>query len=229
MSHEQPSLIWFEVIDFDGHSYKESSVRSVHLPSASDINGFRRAVIDANPDLFSSLDASQLKIYKDKTAFDRRENTLEADFLISGLLGLSDKQALVVLVPSTPVSSSISKQPYSKLKWGFWGLAFLMCHELDAVKCQEWRMLPLLNFLNDYVGYQVFTVLHVPIFAGILYGIHSPKYQNRILFQLSVFNMIHTGLHVMALWCPLNKFSSPLSWSLIIGGGVCGAIHVLFQ
>jgi hypothetical protein len=101
-----------------------------------------------------------------------------------------------------------------------------MAHELDAVNCQEWRMLPLLNFLDDNVGYQVFTILHVPIFAVILSGIHSNKSGNQILFRFSVFNIIHTGLHVLALWCPLNQFSSPLSWSLIIGSGLCGAMNV---
>jgi hypothetical protein len=198
-------------------------VSSVSLPLASVINGFRQAVIDANPE--SSLDASQLKIYKNKTAFDGKEETLEDDCLVSGL-GSSDKEALVVLVPTTTVSNCMTKQPQSKREWGFWGLAFLMSHELDAINCQEWRMLPLLSFSDDNVGYQVFTILHVPVFAAILLGIHSNKNWNRILFQFSLFNVIHTGLHTLAVWCPRNQFSSPLSWSLIIGGGFCGAMHV---
>jgi hypothetical protein len=65
---QQPSLIWFQLVESDGQPYKGSSVSSVSLPPASVINGFRQAVIDANPE--SSLDASQLKIYKNKTAFD---------------------------------------------------------------------------------------------------------------------------------------------------------------
>jgi hypothetical protein len=162
---------------------------------------------------------SKCKIYKNKTAFDGKEETLEDDCLVSGLVGLSDKEALVDLVRTPTVSKS-------KRIWGFWGLAFLMSHELDAVNCQEWRMLPLLNFLDDNVGYQVFTILHVPIFAAILLCIHSNKNWNQILFRLSVFNVIHTGLHMLAVWCPRNQFSSPLSWSLIIGGGFCGAMHV---
>jgi hypothetical protein len=98
MSHDQqPPLIWFHLFDSDGQPYKGSSMSSVSLPPASVINGFRQAVIDANPE--SSLDASQLKIYKNKTAFDGKEETLEDDCLVSGL-GLSDKEALVVLVPT---------------------------------------------------------------------------------------------------------------------------------
>jgi hypothetical protein len=130
---------------------------------------------------------------------------------------------------SPRVGPPTTKQHQSKQQWGFWGLAFLMCHELDAVNCQEWRMLPLLNFLDDDVGYQMFTILHVPIFAAILLAIHFSRNWNRILFRISVFNVIHTGLHTLAVWCPRNQFSSPLSWSLIIGGGFCGAMHVFLN
>ena len=225
MSHDQqPPLIWFQLVDSDGQPYEGSSASSLSLNPSAIVDQLRQAVVNKNPNILSSVDASQLKIYKKKTAFDGKEETLEDNCLIAGL-GLSDKEALVVLVPTPTVSNCTTKQLQSKRKWGFWGLAFLMSHELDAVNCQEWRMLPLLNFLDDNVGYQMFTILHVPIFAAILLGIHSNKNWNRILFQLSVFNVIHTGLHTLAVWCPRNQFSSPLSWSLIIGGGFCGAMH----
>ena len=163
MSHKQQApLIWFRLVDSNGQSYQGRSVSSVSLPPASVVNGFRQAVIDANPNLLSSWDAAQLKIYKSKTAFDGKEEFMEDDCLVSGI-GKSDKEALVVLVP-TP---TISNFTITDRKWGFWGLAFLMTHELDAINCQEWRMLPLLNFLDDNIGYQVFTILHVPVFAAI--------------------------------------------------------------
>ena len=176
----------------DGQPYKGSSANSLSLNPSAVVDELRLAVVNKNPNILSSVDASQLKIYKNKTAFDGKEETLEDDCLIYGL-GLSDKEALVVLVPTPTVSNCTTKQPQSKRKWGFWGLAFLMSHELDAVNCQEWRMLPLLNFLGDNVGYQVFTILHVPIFAAILLGIHSNKNWNRILFQLSVFSFVLPG------------------------------------
>jgi hypothetical protein len=91
-----------QLVDSYGQPYKESSVSSVSLPTASVVNGFRRAVMDANPDLLWSLDASQLKIFKNKTGFDGKEEALKDNCLVFGL-GLSDKEALVVLVP-TPQS-----------------------------------------------------------------------------------------------------------------------------
>ena len=112
MSHDQqPPLIWFQLVDSDGQPYKGSSVSSVSLPPASVINGFRQVVINANPE--SSLDASQLKIYKNKTAFDGKEEALEDDCLVSGL-GLSDKEALVVLVPTPTVSNCTTKHKHNE-------------------------------------------------------------------------------------------------------------------
>jgi hypothetical protein len=137
MSHdEQPPLIWFHLFDSDGQPYQEITVSSVSLNPSAAVDELRQAVVNKNPNILSSVDASQLKIYKNKTAFDTKENTLEDDCLVSGL-GLSDKEALVVLVPTPTVSNCTTKQPQSKRKWGFWGLAFLMSHELDAVNCQE--------------------------------------------------------------------------------------------
>jgi hypothetical protein len=218
-----PHLIWFHLVDSDGQPYKASSASTVSLSPSAHVNEFLQAVINANPSLLSSsYDTSLLKIYKDKEAFDRKEEIMQDDFIVSGF-GLSDREALIVLVPAPAISNSPKRpRPF----WGFWGLSFLMTHELDAVNCQEWRMLPLLNFLDDNAGYQVFTILHVPIFAGIIYGFCFGKNGNRLLSRLSVFNIIHTGLHLLALWCPRNQFSSPLSGSLIIGGGFCGAMHV---
>jgi hypothetical protein len=223
---QKDNLAWFQLVYFDGQSLKTRFVGSVSLPLNSVVAGFRQAVIDANPALLSSMDAAQLRIYKNKTCFEGNEGPMEDDCVVSGL-GLSDQDALVVLVSAATSSPKLqTKQHSSKRMWGFWALAFLFTHELDAVNCQEWRMLPLLNFLDDNAGYQVFTFLHVPIFAGILYGTHSSKNRDCILYRWSLFNVVHTGLHVLALWCPRNQFQSPLSWSLIIGGGICGFIHV---
>ena len=104
MSHdEQPPLIWFQLVESDGQPYKGSSANSLSLNPSAVVDELRLAVVNKNPNILSSVDASQLKIYKNKTAFDTKEKTLEDDCLVSGL-GLSDKEALVVLVPTPTVS-----------------------------------------------------------------------------------------------------------------------------
>ena len=55
----------------------------------------------------------------------------------------------------------------------FTGFAFLACHELDAVAQAEWRLLPLLSRMEDPDAYRWFVMLHVPLFALLLWGAAS--------------------------------------------------------
>jgi hypothetical protein len=41
---------------------------------------------------------------------------------------------------------------------------------MDAVRVGEWKMFPLLSRLRDDAGYLVFTALHVPIYALLIWG-----------------------------------------------------------
>ncbi len=44
----------------------------------------------------------------------------------------------------------------------FWvGLIFVLAHEMDAVRCQEWAIFPLLARLEDRTGYYVFVTAHI--------------------------------------------------------------------
>jgi len=107
--------------------YTESSFSSVTLNPSAVVDELRYAVVNKTPNILSSVDASQLKIYKNKTAFDGKEETVEDDCLISGLGLLSDKEALVVSPIARPSSLNQNENGDS----GFSGLAFLMSHELD--------------------------------------------------------------------------------------------------
>ena len=122
MSHDQhPPLIWFQLVESDGQPYKGSSANSLSLNPSAVVDELRLAVVNKNPNILSSVDASQLKIYKNKTAFDGKEETLEDDCLIYGL-GLSDKEALVVLVP-TPTVSNYDQAASIKTKMGVLGIS----------------------------------------------------------------------------------------------------------
>ena len=111
--------------------------------------------------------------------------------------------------------------------WALLGLAFLFTHELDAIRCEEWRMLPMLHLFELNLGYAVFTALHVPLFFAVIQGVCSKATSDRVIHKLNFFNILHLGLHLLALWCPRNTFTSVLSWVLIAGGGFCGTVHVL--
>jgi hypothetical protein len=45
------------------------------------------------------------------------------------------------------------------------GLSFVLLHEMDAIRCKEWRIFPDLSLLNDPWGFKVFG-FHGPSFLA---------------------------------------------------------------
>jgi hypothetical protein len=102
-------FVWFLLLDAaSGQSYMGTSAAKVSISSTADVDDFRKAVLDDNSAMLTGICRSQLSVYANKDAFDKRNATtdeekaepLEEDSLIGGL-GSSKKEALVVLIPST--------------------------------------------------------------------------------------------------------------------------------
>jgi hypothetical protein len=107
------------------------------------------------------------------------------------------------------------------------GLSLILTHELDAVRRREWRIFPGLARLDDTAGYLAFTALHVPLFAALLWGLFGGGLGGGLADGLSLFFVVHVGLHLLALRHPKNEFTGVLSWALIGGAGLCGALALL--
>ncbi|MEQ9298170.1 MAG: hypothetical protein RIF33_06395 [Cyclobacteriaceae bacterium] len=105
------------------------------------------------------------------------------------------------------------------------GLSFILLHEMDAVRCHEWRIFPATSFLNDRAGMIVFTLLHIPLFYILL----LPQYFNNPTFRVgfSIFLIIHVFLHLLFLLHKKNEFKDWVSWLLIKGAGLSGALFLI--
>lgn len=110
------------------------------------------------------------------------------------------------------------------------GFCFLLAHEMDAVRCKEWRIFPVTSRMEDEVGYLVFTALHVPIYVLLFWGLYGDDGVNRALIAgLDVFLVVHMFLHLLLRNIPGNQFRSAFSWALILGSGLFGAIDLLLM
>jgi len=105
-------------------------------------------------------------------------------------------------------------------------LAFLVTHELDAMRRHEWRLLPLTSFLPEKTGEQLFIWAHVPLIVVIIwFGCLAP---DSIFSQgLSGFAIFHIVMHWFYRNHAANEFTGFTSWALIIGPGLLGASHLM--
>ncbi|MGL4488726.1 MAG: DUF6713 family protein [Rhizobiaceae bacterium] len=108
-------------------------------------------------------------------------------------------------------------------------LAFILLHEMDAVRCQEWRIFPLTSFMQERTGMLVFYWLHIPLFMAILYfSAHSIAVGgDKFSFSFSIFCIAHAFVHWAFERHPKCEFKNPLSRSIIWGAAVAGVLALL--
>lgn len=112
----------------------------------------------------------------------------------------------------------------------FVGLAFILVHEMDAIKQHEWRIFPPTMMLDDAKGYWVFTAVHVPLYVWLFGELYRGGMLNRgFIVGWDIFFIVHVVLHVLFLWHPKNEFTTVFSWVLIVGAGVAGALDLLVE
>lgn len=105
------------------------------------------------------------------------------------------------------------------------GLTFILMHEMDAIKCKEWRIFPGLSFLSDKVGLIVFVFLHIPLVYWILLETQVNNENFRIGFDY--FLIVHLILHLLFLLHTKNEFKDWISWTIIVGASLFGIIDIV--
>ncbi|GAA4279159.1 DUF6713 family protein [Aquimarina mytili] len=107
------------------------------------------------------------------------------------------------------------------------GLSLIMMHEMDAIRCKEWRIFPGLSMLSDKIGHIVFLFLHIPLFYFVFWKLTQSKDAEVFIYGFNIFMIVHLVLHILFLKHKNNEFKDWISWSIIIGAGLCGIIDLL--
>ncbi|MDR2221692.1 MAG: hypothetical protein LBE34_03020 [Flavobacteriaceae bacterium] len=106
------------------------------------------------------------------------------------------------------------------------GLTFILMHEMDAIRCKEWRIFPGLSFLSESKGKLIFIIVHFPLFLALLIGLQTINIAT-FSFYGNLFMIIHFVLHLLFLRHKNNEFKDALSWIIIIGSALCGMIDLI--
>jgi hypothetical protein len=107
------------------------------------------------------------------------------------------------------------------------GLSLLTMHEMDAIRCREWRIFPGLSMLNDKLGHIVFIFVHIPLFFFIYWQLTHSQDIEAFINGFSIFMIVHLGLHILFLKHKNNEFKDWISWTIIIGAGLCGLLDLI--
>ena len=103
----------------------------------------------------------------------------------------------------------------------------MLMHEMDAVRCHEWRIFPGLSMLSERLGFIIFMWAHVALYGILFIFLLDPLYQDQVISGMSIFFVIHMGLHLLFLRHPKNEFIDVHSWLLIVGAAVCGSLQLI--
>jgi hypothetical protein len=106
------------------------------------------------------------------------------------------------------------------------GLTFISVHEMDAIRCREWRIFPVLSLLTDKFGQLIFIFANIPLFFFVFYKLTHPE-SNSFIKWFDIFMIIHIGLHLLLLKNKNNEFKDWISWILIIGAGFFGLVDLI--
>lgn len=111
----------------------------------------------------------------------------------------------------------------------FVGLALISMHEMDAIRCREWRIFPGLSLLDDRTGFLVFMIAHVPLFSAVFWFTVHGTAQRSFSVGFDIFLLVHLVAHLLFLKHKRNEFRDWLSWSIIIGAGICGFVDLFVR
>ncbi|HEU4495971.1 MAG TPA: DUF6713 family protein [Flavobacterium sp.] len=106
------------------------------------------------------------------------------------------------------------------------GITLILMHEMDAVRCREWRIFPGLSYIkNDKAGLAVFIFLHMPLFYWIMSETYADSEKFRIGFDY--FLIVHFILHLLFLMHKKNEFRNWISWTIIAGAALSGFLDLI--
>lgn len=117
--------------------------------------------------------------------------------------------------------------------WGqivfFLGLALLATHELDAMTHKEWRLLPILDQLDDDKARAAFVLLHIPLFWVLFFltSSKSPSVRTVVQIGVSLFLVAHAIIHFNLSGHALYEFQAPIETITVYGGAIAGALFLV--
>lgn len=92
-------------------------------------------------------------------------------------------------------------------------ISLFILHEMDAVKTREWKMMILINKMNDNIAHVVFTSLHFVLFMTLF--ILTEFYFYNVFISVSILLIMHQFMHLLFIKHSENRMNNLFSKVII--------------
>lgn len=108
-------------------------------------------------------------------------------------------------------------------------ISLLFVHEMDAIRCKEWKMFTLLKELREELGYTIFTVIHIPIYFFILLFLMTAfkEFSFKAYLITDIALIAHLLVHILFSRHKNNRFRGLFSRAIIYLTGVLAIVHLI--
>ncbi len=105
--------------------------------------------------------------------------------------------------------------------------SLLLVHEMDAIQAKEWKIFLVLKDMTDELACKVFTGMHVPLYAGVLYVLlRGGAAGHALQIIIDVFLAGHAVIHFAFGNHVDNGFQSLYSKTIIYSMAALALLHL---
>ena len=99
-------------------------------------------------------------------------------------------------------------------------VTLLAVHEMDAMTHAEWRLLPVLNDLQDENARDAFVLLRIPLYVGLFWSLFFATWKQLAGRIFSVALIAHAIVHYLLSGHELYTFVAPIETVTVYGAAM---------
>ena len=105
-------------------------------------------------------------------------------------------------------------------------VALLAVHEMDAMTHAEWRLLPVLNSMEEDAAREAFVLLHIPLYVGVFWAVFFASWRMLAGRVFSLAIIAHATAHFLLSGHELYTFSAPIETITVYGAAAASLIYL---
>lgn len=107
--------------------------------------------------------------------------------------------------------------------------SLILLHEMDAIRCKEWKMFIVLKDMKESYGYLVFALIHLPLYFLSIAAIFSNinYFYSKESIWIDLLLILHSIIHFIFKKNRNNEFNNLFSQCVIYVMSLIAIIRII--